>query len=67
VVASPERSDLLSPGTRTRLVAQVRRRFTRNLTTVAPLMTGAAVAAWLNRKATVAVGRSLADDLGLAA
>ena len=67
VVASPERGDLLSRGTRTRLAAQVRRRFTRNLATVGPLMTGAAIAAWLNRRATVAVGRSLVDDLGLAA
>lgn len=59
--------DVLSRATRARLAVSLRRRFTRNLTTVAPLLTGAAIAAWLNRRATVEIGRSLSRDLGLAA
>jgi hypothetical protein len=37
----------------------------RNLTTLAPLLLGSALAAWLNRRATLEVGRRVADDLGL--
>ncbi|MGH9209487.1 MAG: hypothetical protein ACRD2C_02255 [Acidimicrobiales bacterium] len=64
-VAAPGRADLLGRATRTRLTEALRRRFTRNLATLAPLMAGAALAGWLNRRATLAVGRSLASDLGL--
>lgn len=66
-VVTSGKPDLLSRGTRARLAVALRRRFTRNLTTVAPLLTGAAIAAWLNRKATLEIGRSLSKDLGLAA
>jgi hypothetical protein len=66
-VVQSGKPDLLSRGTRARLAVALRRRFTRNLSTVAPLLTGAAIAAWLNRKATLGIGRSLSKDLGLAA
>jgi uncharacterized protein (DUF697 family) len=39
------------------------RRFGRNLTTLGPLLTGAAVASYLNRRATKALGERLRDDL----
>jgi hypothetical protein len=61
----PGRADLLGRATRARLREAVRRRFTRNLTTLIPLMAGSAVAGWLNRRATLDVGRRLAKDLGL--
>jgi len=57
--------DLLGRATRVKLNAALRRRFSRNLATLAPLLAGSAAAAWLNRRATLAVGRSVADDLGL--
>ena len=66
-VAKSGRPDVLSRATRARFAVMLRRRFTRNLTTVAPLLSGAAIAAWLNRRATVEIGRSLSRDLGLAA
>jgi len=65
LVVAKGRPDLLSRATRARLAVALRRRFTRNLTTVAPFLTGAAIAAWLNRKATLSIGRALAKDLGL--
>ena len=43
----------------------LRARFTRNLTALAPLLTGAVAAGYLNRKATLAVGTQVARDLGL--
>jgi hypothetical protein len=39
------------------------RRFGRNLTTLGPLLTGAAVASYLNRRATKALGERLSEDL----
>lgn len=39
------------------------RRFGRNLTTLGPLLTGAAVASVLNRRATLALGEQLCADL----
>lgn len=39
------------------------RRFGRNLTTLGPFLTGAAVASYLNRRATRALGDRLRDDL----
>jgi len=39
------------------------RRFSRNLSTLGPLLTGAAVAAYLNRRATLALGEKLREDL----
>jgi hypothetical protein len=43
------------------------RRFGRNLTTLGPLLTGAAVGAELNRRATRALGGAVRDDLRRAA
>lgn len=56
---------LLGRTTRHKLTMALRRRFTRNLTTLGPMLTGSAVAGYLNRKATLDVGRRLADDLGI--
>jgi hypothetical protein len=39
------------------------RRFSRNLTTLGPLLTGAAVAGYLNRRATISLGDRLREDL----
>ncbi|MET0418050.1 MAG: hypothetical protein ABW022_18725 [Actinoplanes sp.] len=39
------------------------RRFGRNLTTLGPLLTGAAVAGYLNRRATLSVGEHIQKDL----
>jgi hypothetical protein len=58
--------DLLSRASRARLGRVLRRRYARNLTTVLPFLTGAAIAAYLNRRATVAIGKELAKDLDLA-
>jgi hypothetical protein len=41
------------------------KRFGRNLTTLGPLLTGAAVASYLNRKATRRLGDDLRRDLQL--
>lgn len=57
--------DLLSRATRARLGRVLRRRYARNLTTVLPFLTGAAIAAFLNRRATIAIGKDLAKDLDL--
>jgi hypothetical protein len=65
VVSAPAGVDLLGRTTRHKLTMALRRRFTRNLTTLGPMLTGSAVAGYLNRKATLDVGRRLADDLGL--
>jgi hypothetical protein len=59
------RGDVLSPAGRRELRATLRRRFTRNLTALGPLFTGAAAAGYLNRKATLDVGGRVAHDLGL--
>jgi hypothetical protein len=39
------------------------RRFGRNLTTLGPLLTGAAVASYLNRRATRSLGDKIRKDL----
>jgi hypothetical protein len=65
LVAAPAGFELLGRTTRSKLTMALRRRFTRNLTTLGPMLTGSAVAGYLNRKATLDVGRRLADDLGL--
>jgi hypothetical protein len=64
VVASV-RGDVLGTAGRRQLRGAVRARFTRNLSALAPMLTGAAAAAWLNRQATLGVGRRVAGDLGL--
>jgi hypothetical protein len=63
--AAEVRGDLLGRAGRRELRATLRRRFTRNLTALGPLLTGAAAAGYLNRRATLDVGRRVADDLGL--
>jgi hypothetical protein len=65
LVAVPAGADLLGRTTRAKLTMALRRRFTRNLTTLGPMLTGSAVASWLNRRATLDVGRRVARDLGL--
>ena len=59
------RGDLLGGAGRQQLAQHLRSRFTRNLTALAPLLTGAVAAAYLNRKSTLAVGNAVARDLGL--
>jgi hypothetical protein len=59
------RGDVLGVAGRRRLRAMLRSRFARNLTALAPLMTGAAAAGWINRRATLEVGHAVARDLGL--
>lgn len=62
-----QRSDVVVLGRAARrsLVEALRKRFARNLTALAPLMTGAAAAGVLNRQATVGIGNAVARDLGL--
>jgi hypothetical protein len=64
-LVAPGTLDLLGRATRRQLAGALRRRFTRNLTTLGPLLTGAVAAGWLNRRATLAIGRRVAEDLGL--
>lgn len=55
----------LSRAARRELVGSLRSRYARNLTTLAPFLTGAAAAGVLNRQATVGIGRDVSRDLGL--
>jgi hypothetical protein len=59
------RGDLLGRAGRQQLAQHLRARFARNLTALAPLLTGAVAAGYLNRKATLAIGTQVARDLGL--
>lgn len=54
---------VLGTATRRELRDTLLRRFGRNLTTLGPLLTGAAVASYLNRRATRRMGQRLMDDL----
>src|SRR5512142_87279 len=54
---------VLGVAARRELRDRLLRRFGRNLTTLGPLLTGAAVAGYLNRRATTALGREIRDDL----
>jgi hypothetical protein len=54
---------VLGTAARKELQSTLLRRFGRNLTTLGPLLTGAAVASYLNRRATRALGESLTKDL----
>ncbi len=54
---------VLGTAARKELRESLLRRFGRNLTTMGPLLTGAAVAGYLNRRATRALGEQLRDDL----
>jgi hypothetical protein len=54
---------VLGTAARKELRDRLLKRFGRNLTSLAPLLTGAAVASYLNRRATKALGDRLRDDL----
>lgn len=54
---------ILSTAARRELGDRLLRRVGRNLTTLGPLLTGAAAAGYLNRRATLAVGRQVREDL----
>ncbi|WP_229069267.1 hypothetical protein [Actinoplanes sp. DH11] len=54
---------VLGTATRKELQKTLLSRFGRNLTTMGPLLTGAAVASYLNRRATRAVGDKVREDL----
>jgi len=54
---------VLGTAARKELRDRLLRRFGRNLTTLGPLLTGAAVAGWLNRRATQALGQHIREDL----
>ncbi len=53
----------LGTAARKELRDRLLRRFSRNLTSLGPMLTGAAVAGYLNRRATVMLGERLRDDL----
>jgi uncharacterized protein (DUF697 family) len=54
---------VLGTAARKELQGTLLRRFGRNLTTLGPLLTGAAVASYLNRRATRSLGEKLKKDL----
>lgn len=54
---------VLGTAARKELQGTLLRRFGRNLTTMGPLLTGAAVASYLNRRATRSLGDSVCNDL----
>lgn len=56
---------VLGTATRKQLRDMLLRRFGRNLTTLGPLLTGAAVASYLNRRGTRHLGESVMRDLRL--
>ncbi|GGN00238.1 uncharacterized protein (DUF697 family) [Actinoplanes campanulatus] len=54
---------VLSTASRSELQKSLMKRFGRNLTTLGPMLTGAVVASYLNRRATRVVGDKVHDDL----
>jgi hypothetical protein len=64
-VVAAVRGDVLGRAGRAELRDRLRARFTRNLTALAPLLTGAVAAGVLNRRDTLGVGTRVARDLGL--
>jgi hypothetical protein len=56
-------ASVLGIAARKELQTSLLRRFGRNLTTFGPLLTGAAVASYLNRRATLILGETLQKDL----
>jgi hypothetical protein len=54
---------ILGTAVRRELRDRLLRRFGRNLTTYGPMLTGAAVASYLNRRATIALGEHIRRDL----
>jgi hypothetical protein len=55
---------VLGTAARKELRDRLLRRFGRNLTTYGPFLTGAAVASYLNRRATLALAKNIQEDLG---
>jgi hypothetical protein len=55
--------NVLGTAARGELQKMLLRRFGRNLTSMGPMLTGAAVAGYLNRRATRSVGEKVRDDL----
>jgi hypothetical protein len=64
-VVATVRGDVLGRAGRQQLRETLRTRFTRNLSALAPLLTGAVAAGYLNRRATIDIGERVALDLGL--
>jgi hypothetical protein len=64
-VVATVRGDVLGGAGRQQLREALRERFVRNLSALGPLLTGAAAAGYLNRRATLDVGRRVGRDLGL--
>ena len=56
-------ASVLGTAARKELQQTLLKRFGRNLTTMGPLLTGAAVAGYLNRRATRSVGEHVQKDL----
>jgi hypothetical protein len=54
---------VLGTAARKELADRLARRYGRNLSTLAPLLAGAAVAGYLNQRATLALGKRLRADL----
>jgi len=54
----------LSTAARKDLRERLLKRLGRNLTTFGPMLTGAAVASYLNRRATLSLGEKVRKDLG---
>jgi len=54
---------VLGTAARKQLRDRLMRRFGRNLTSYGPMLTGAAVASYLNRRATLALGQQIRKDL----
>ena len=54
---------VLGTAARKELRDRLLRRFGRNLTTYGPMLTGAAVASYLNRRATIALGQQIRKDV----
>jgi hypothetical protein len=54
---------VLSTAARREMRDRLLRRVGRNLTTLGPFLTGAAVASYLNRRATKSLGDQVIDDL----
>jgi hypothetical protein len=57
--------ETLTPAARAHLGRVLKQRLAHSLVSVAPLLTGAAAAAWINRRTTLAIGKALTRDLGL--
>lgn len=64
-VVATVRGDVLGGAGRQQLRDALRQRFVRNLSALGPLLTGAAAAGYLNRRATLDIGRRVGRDLGL--